>query len=455
MIWLNPAAWFAAAVVAAPVLIHLFAHRRAERVAFPTLRFIQPTRLASLRRRMLDDIPLLLVRAAILLAAVAALAGPFLVTAARARAWDARVVRETVTGGDLHDGIRRAAAALANAPPSRREILVVSPLPLGSVTQADVAAIPASIGIQFERRGVLPATATAAGGSVLVDGGVRLTREIDLNGPATRVRETRVADTASWPVDVDAPASARPVVDAAIAAVLSQRVWAPPPDRRARLLIDGDARSRQDGARQISLPWMAEAVGRMTRDEELQTTVSRSDGALDARYSSAPWHVIALSADGRPLIAAAAEVLQPPATRLRSLISDSSFGEARQSAVGATAASHQLLVVSAAAASDLITPLLLRAIVNGLAAVPDLQATEVVAIPDAQLRAWSRPAAAPLAPSPDHVDRIDRDDRRWLWVGTLLLLALETWMRRRRDMAVGQSIEPRRETLEKGAGRVA
>ena len=104
MIWLNPAAWFALAAVAAPILIHILIQRRAERLPFPTLRFLQPTRLAAIRRHLLEDLPLLAVRAAILAAAVAALAGPLLVTAARRAAWDRRVVRAVVLNGVLAIG---------------------------------------------------------------------------------------------------------------------------------------------------------------------------------------------------------------------------------------------------------------------------------------------------------------------------------------------------------------
>src|SRR5439155_23533783 len=83
--------------MAAPILIHLLVQRRAERFPFPTLRFLQPTRLAAIRRHLLEDIPLLLVRAAILAAAVAALAGPLLVTPARRQAWDRLLVRAVAT----------------------------------------------------------------------------------------------------------------------------------------------------------------------------------------------------------------------------------------------------------------------------------------------------------------------------------------------------------------------
>src|SRR3954451_20404939 len=97
MLWLNPAALAALAVAAAPGLIHILVERRADRFPFPTLRFLQPTRLASIRRHLLEDLPLLAIRIAVLAAAVAALAGPLLITAARGAAGDRRIVRAVVT----------------------------------------------------------------------------------------------------------------------------------------------------------------------------------------------------------------------------------------------------------------------------------------------------------------------------------------------------------------------
>ena len=86
MFWVNPLALFALAATAAPILIHILIQRRAERFPFPTLRFLQPTRLASIRRHVLEDPVLLAVRAAILAAAALALAGPLLLTASRRQA---------------------------------------------------------------------------------------------------------------------------------------------------------------------------------------------------------------------------------------------------------------------------------------------------------------------------------------------------------------------------------
>src|SRR6185369_1472977 len=96
VLWLNPLALLALAVVAAPIVIHILMQRRAERFPFPTLRFLQPTRLAAIRRHVLADAALLAVRAAILAAAVAALAGPLVVTSARRQAWERRTVRALV-----------------------------------------------------------------------------------------------------------------------------------------------------------------------------------------------------------------------------------------------------------------------------------------------------------------------------------------------------------------------
>jgi hypothetical protein len=445
MTFLYPPALVALVLAAAPVLIHLLVHRRAERLVFPTLRFIAPSRLASMRRRMLDDVPLLAVRMAILVAAIAALAAPLAVTAARQREWNARTVSETVRGEDLRDGLRRAVAALEKAPPARREVVVSSAFSIGSLTAADIAAVPGSIGLRFERIGGLPETRTFADARVLTGADTRvgpyaaggagnaagvagdaagvgadprvrpalLARDLTFAGARTGVHEIQIADRASFPVEVDAPADAKPAIDAAIAAVLSQRVWAPPANRLAKLIvIEGgppklraEAEKAAPQAAAVTTPWMADAIARMSRDAELQAAASGArTGLSDQRFTSAPWQNVAAAADGAPLIAAAGSM-------------------------------SELLVASAASAFDLVTPLLLRSIVNGLAVVPDVRQAEVVAISDAQLRAWSRPAPPLGAPrlDPHSLENV-QDDRRWFWAAVLGLLALEAWMRRARAL---------------------
>jgi hypothetical protein len=88
-----------------------------------------------------------------------------------------------------------------------------------------------------------------------------------------------------------------------------------------------------------------------------------------------------------------------------------------------------LEIAARADVPDLFLAALVRAV--GLALTPqdDVRAAEVLPIPDRRLRAWTRePGPAP----PPRADTVDRDDRRWLWLAVLLLLAAESWVRRRR-----------------------
>ena len=478
VIWQSPSVLFALAAVAAPILIHILVQRRAERMPFPTLRFLRPARLAAIRRHVVDDWALLAVRAAILAAAVAALAGPLVITAARRQSWDRRIVRAVVVDLDvapsfpasarvpdgratarladqpppglrrsaeasakaeapearmrqdgdrgperaalhlsrefiatsLSDGIRRAVAWLENAPPARRELVVVSRFAIGSLTAADVAAVPASIGIRFERTGTLPTTRTVPAGRVLAAGGV-LAREATLDGVQTLVRDAASAEPSSWPIEVAHVPEAKQAIDAAIAAVLSQRVWAPAPDRRARLVII-DAEKGYDplsaaGVSPIRTPWMAAAAAGLLRDADLQTAAARvATGFVDEKFFAAPWQAVAFSADGRPLAMAAAE------------------------------SPERFVVASAAAASSLVTPLLMRSLANGLGAAPDFQHGEVAPIADRWLREWTRPAASPSAPAGDAFRHDEgENDRRWLWLAALCLMGIEMWMRRPRSAA--------------------
>jgi len=431
VIWLNPAALFSLVAAAAPILIHILAQRRAERLAFPTLRFLRPTRLAAIRRRVLEDPLLLAVRVAIVAAAVAAVAGPLVVTPGRRSAWNERVARASVMttsapatangvraangapvfqardfrGLSIADGVRRAVDWLERNPPARRELVVTAPLTIGSLSAADLAAVPPDVGIFFERMPLPPPTRTIGYGRVRSTAGTA-DREVTLAGAATSVRDVSTIDRSSagdsLPIEVVSSEQARPSVEAALAAVLSQRVWSPPSARHARLIV-ADA-ANVDAARAVEVSasmdaWMGDAVARITRDADFQQAASVVAGAmLDDRFSRAPWQTLAMSAGNRPVAAAAA-------------------------------AGDWLVIVSGASPDEVFMPILVRALVNAIAVVPDLAPFEVVGISDQQLNAWSRPAGAPATP---RNDAIEADDRRWLWLGVLGLLALETWLRRSR-----------------------
>jgi hypothetical protein len=449
MLWLQPAAWLGLVAVAAPLLIHLLAHRRSEPLVFPTLQFLQPTRFASIRRHALDDLGLLLVRAALLAAAVAALAGPVLTSAARRASWDRRLARAIVVDpvepgrearaelarresaaafrstivetSDVADGLRRAAAWLDDVPPARREIVCVSSLPIGAVTAADVAAVPREVGLRFVQRGSLPETRTISSAAVLTGAGSSTAtadrraeypaaiqgRTTTLTGNRTSVADAARGSSITLPLDVVAPVDAQPLVDAAVTAVLQQRTFTPAAGRTATLLIAGapdEVRVRASAA-PIHTPWIGDAVARIATDPD----VASAAGEVHARAPEmitphGAWQTIASGADGAAIASAAQ-------------------------------AGNRLLVVSAAPPGDLLTPLLIRSILDALSSPTDLRAAEIVPIPDSQLRAWERlPGPAQMPTAHGSTDDVS-DDRRWMWAAALCLLGLEGWVRGRSDDA--------------------
>jgi len=380
---LAPIALAGLLALAAPIVIHILAKRRAQRIAFPTLRFIQPGRLVSVRRHVLEDAALLAVRMGILACAAMALARPLVVTPRRIARWNAQLRTIVVEGADLHDALRRAAWSVYNSPPGRQEIVVRSAFPIGSITRTDILGVPGGVGLRFERTATLPAARTVDLPAVLTESGARArTMTVDR---ATTVRE----------------GDARPaeIASAAPAAVLAERVLAPIGRRRTRVVFTGasDFESTLASASPVRDAWMADGIAAIARDRDVRAASKAATAALaDARLTRSPWIVVAKTGDGRPLAVAAA-------------------------------AADALAIVTAAPQSSLAAALLTRAALNALGPRRPEADAEVLSIPDAQLAAWTR-APGP-APKP-RLDTIDWDDGRWLWIAALMLLGVEWRMRR-------------------------
>lgn len=219
--WLSPTAFAGIALVVLPLAIHLFVRQQVRRLSFPSLRFLRETQLAAFRVRRIEDAGLLLLRAAIITVAAMALAAPVWRSDARLSAHAGRVSRAIVTVGsvaedalarlrtgafrstvvdrdDITDAIADAVRWLDTQPPSAREILVAGALRRGSIDRADLALIPAGIGIRFDS--MTPAAPldmtipllTLRNGAL-----VRIDRPVHLTSDSTRVtsegRETAVA----------------------------------------------------------------------------------------------------------------------------------------------------------------------------------------------------------------------------------------------------------------------
>ena len=245
--WLTPAAWWLATLVAAPVIVHLLARQRRQRLRFPTVRFVDDIAAPARRRWVPRDPVLLAVRVALVLALAAALAAPLAVTPSRQARWNlplaqALVVTTAQDDGvsalpagegeqrrfvstDVRAGLADAAAWLTAHRFSRREIVVVGPLTRDALGPADVQALPADLGLRFVRTGALPADSVARVRMQLVDGTLWRIREmVTLDATSTTVREMWRVASADRVVDAVAAPAERDAADAARRAVLRRGV---------------------------------------------------------------------------------------------------------------------------------------------------------------------------------------------------------------------------------------
>ena len=191
------------ALLAGPVIVHLLARRNARRMVFPATRFVRPTQAAAVRLRRPCDLALLGLRLAIVAAAVVAAAHPLVVTAGAqpsgtraSRARSSSIRRGTtrrprrqpataaryrlhprqqladqesasafrsvqIESGDIADALARAARWLIAAPPSRREVVVISDFRMGALDRKSLDVLPLEVGIRFVRAGTPPAERAA------------------------------------------------------------------------------------------------------------------------------------------------------------------------------------------------------------------------------------------------------------------------------------------------------
>jgi hypothetical protein len=416
MIWLAPGAFVGLLLLAGPVAVHLLARRSARRLIFPATHFVPAMPAAAVTLRRPSDIGLLILRLAIVAAAVVAAAQPLVMTSWRLAGWNGRLSRavvldtsrsmafdaapfEAVQGGRdrppidvaawlaeqeagnvfaarrldapvLSDGIDRAIDWLQAVPPSRKEIVVISDFQRGAVDEGVLKGIPADVGVRLIRAGTPPETRRVE--SPFIDGwrqgNWQATTTIDAGG--VRATWARRGDAAApgW-VSVAASSAEADVADRALRAAVALGIPAGDPGRRLLIRFAGAA-ALAPVAQPVHSPWIAAAA----------IALARSDLVPDA------------DADIRVLERDGAMVVETP--------------------------------IPAAALS---APAVIRAALLAVrpAAIVGDEA-EVVTHSDADLARWRRDPAPVTASA---IPRADDSQGRWLWAVALLLLGAEARVR--------------------------
>lgn len=430
IVWLQPAALWGLVLSALPVLVHLLRRRQADRVAFPSLRFVAGSQAAAVRLRPPSDLLLLAVRMAAVMAAMLAAAQPLWISEARVNTWNARIARAIVIDAspsmrsgaagnhglqaeiaavaeresqvfrsirlespDVDEAAHRAGAWLESAPPARREMVIVSDFQLGAVPERALREVSKRIGVRLVK------VASSAPGSVvlerprLVNGpdGASVRDRFAISAAGTELLRPTASDASAGRLrmegggDVDRrrlletlARAGTPAVEAPASIVL----------RFGKAIVDGGVVRPDDR-------WMLAALVWIERDLDL-ARLARGVTA-DAMSSVAPWVALAHDRSGRPLVRAAAS------------------------------SSGSLVVDIAAAPTTFFAAAAARATLRAADNSPALAEAEILRVSDQALTAYERPA--PPVTQEDW-RRAEMSDAPWLWIVGLGAIALETWLRR-------------------------
>ena len=422
MIWRNPWAWLGLAAVALPVLIHLLGRGHARVQPFPSLRFLERSKLLPTRRTRIHDWLLLLVRAGILAAAVAALAQPWFASDERARAVGSTLVRailvdtsasmrrasgnESAVAVARRDAQRLAAEARASlvvesndvtrelggaanwlsTQPGTRELVIVSDFQRGALHSADLATVAADIGMKLARVVVSPATTPITTTSRAA---IATTTWTNDRADVTWAPSNVAGD------DVELLTSDADRLSARAAATAAATLGAPLPfDSAQRVAIVFPSNERTLAAKRIDAPWM---------------TALAASVRADSLLASAALRVVAAVADTAGIVVAR--------------------NAARRPVIVAAQSDARLVFFTTADPGSLASAALIAAIDRARSAAPSFAELEPATMDDDALAALQR------APSDDARSTGAGDsDGRWFWLVALALLGVETWMRRERKL---------------------
>lgn len=407
MTWLNPAAFVGLLALAVPILVHLFGRRVAKRQRFPSLRLLMDSRPTPRTRSRPSDLLLLVLRCAVLVAAVMALAQPRWLSSDRTR--DASVPtrlilvdtsasmrRLTIDGSNhrdlaalaaqrLLDSTREGLVVETDRPGANvagaaswlshrsglRELVILSDFQAGALSDGDLASVPEGIGISLRRAGV----AQSDSGTMPVD-----------TASAVQAKADAAGTQASWRIDpgdslLPLTVLTKPVDSADARAMTSvvrgvvRGTFVP-----GRQVTIDFTDSMPRASTRLASPWQGDLFLTLRRDEALSRAVET------ARTSPA---------------------CEPPGATI--------------SGSGSGVILHSCLEPGSVAATALVA-----ATTTALTTRPAHEELEPSTLPDETLRRWER-QPTDLAPR-------GREETspagRWLWLLAIALLALEQLLRR-------------------------
>jgi len=403
MIFLNPWAWLGLAAIAGPILAHLLARRSARRQLFPNLRFLPAGIQRPVSPSRLTNLGLLVLRIGIIALAAFALAQPVWLSPARVDQLGRQIARaivvdtsasmssaQTAGGRAVLEAARAEAARIAADATASRVVETDSP-------STTVGAALIWLSTQPMRRELVVVSDFQTGTIARTDidrvpanVGVQLV-QIARTGPlAAEPRRQRESVTLlSGSADHSGAEAAR---QAATSQGAPDRA---PASRPVAILFQSyevrDALLKD--ARAIDQTWMFDVIDRVSRDALL-----RAESARLAKPVSQIASALACRIDGVETLML---VTSEPA---------------------ASVAAAALIAAAARAAAD-------------DASIKE-QSTEF--LPADELRSWNR-SPADRAPAGDGVGA-QESYGRWIWMGVLGLIAVETLVRqrRRRDASTDQ-----------------
>ena len=286
--WQRPEVFWGIALAAIPVVIHLLRMHRANRVPFPSVRFVRPSHTAAVRLRIPSDWLLLALRIGIVALAVSAVAGPILLTQSRVSAWNAQVAyARRIDVVDLGAGVSRAAAWLESAPPARREIVVVSGFQRGAIDDTVIREIPAGIGIRLVQvRGAVQSAVVQGVELYGVDRIARRAQSIELTTDTTAVSISDVPGPAQG-VRIIAHATARADVDALLKSIAIAGTPAGSPHQPIAIQLDDGGNPGTLAS--IHAGWMLQTVLRLREDLALARLMANTSSRRDRVFAPYRW----------------------------------------------------------------------------------------------------------------------------------------------------------------------